>query len=443
MRWACRGTWRSVLLGAVVCTLLAASSCRPELRIRMSTRVFHDGSLERRLEVLGREAGGDLPSEEDWLENSVGLRLAEPEAWDRVERGPDRLLAEGFFLDAGELPPMLVYSTDEGARTDRARTRLRIEERTVLRRWVYLEFHGDPFGREETERALDGMVELLAEALEAELARQFGEGLDTAPARRMLQTEGRSLALAMITIGRSVPGPGGDPRRAELWGRTLAQHGIPTVPVADPEEFWDQHIPLLVDWARRRTAESVSTPDQPLSPDDLLPFWPEPADPYPRLEEWTQRTWEDTEEIEERLLSQSNAIAGYYGRGTAPRFRFEIQVALPGTLYTTNGTPDGPRVHWMVRNDDMTLAESVLRAESLEPIDEALVALGARRRLAAADLVHLADLLWKRDDSGALRALLDEAVMEGDLRVLRNSGDEQIEALARELAELLDPQRDD
>ena len=62
MRWARRSAWQPILLGAAVCSLLAASSCRPELRIRMSTRVFHDGSLERRLEVLGREAGGETQS---------------------------------------------------------------------------------------------------------------------------------------------------------------------------------------------------------------------------------------------------------------------------------------------------------------------------------------------------------------------------------------------
>lgn len=438
-----RGAARpALLLPAAI--LLLAGSCRPDLLVRLTTRVFHDGSLERRVEVRGWDAEGNVPDEEDWLAAKVGLRLAEPDAWTRVERGRDRITAEGFFSGVEELPSTLSYSTDVGRRVDRVRTELRIEEKAILKRWSYREFHGDPFSRADSDSALDTLVELLVEALESELHEQFGEGLDTRPAAALLRTEGRALAQAMISVGRRTRGVAGENSRVELWTQVLAQHGVPAVPVEDPDDFWKVHVPLLIEWSRGRIAAAISTPDEPVSADALLAFWPDPEEPEPRLEEWARRTWGGTEAVEQRIAENIETIAGYYGRGTAPRFRFEVSVRLPGTLLSTSGAPDGNGAWWLIRNEDMTLSDFVLRADSAEILVEPLVALGARREFDVSQLARMADLLWRRDPEGVLAGLLAEAVRGGGLRPLRDEATvpDGYEHLARELADLLDPDVD-
>jgi len=439
-RWAVK----TALVMTPVALALLAASCRPELLVRLTTRVFHDGSLERRVDVRGWTPDRSEPEEEDWLASSVGLRLAEPDAWARVERGRDRMMAEGFFNSVDDLPPTLSYSTDVGRRVDRVRTELKIEEKVILKRWSYREFHGDPFSRADSDNALDALVELVVEALQSELRRQFGGELNVEPAAELLRTEGRALAQAMISVGRRTRGVAGDDPRVELWTQVLAQHGVPAVPVQDPDEFWAVHVPLLIEWSRGRVAAAISTPDRPVSADALLGFWPDPEEPEPRLEEWARRTWGGTEAVEKQIEDNIETIAGYYGRGTAPRFRFEVNVRLPGTLLGTSGTPDGNGAWWLIRNEDMTLSDFVLRADSVEGLDEALIALGARREFDASQLTRLADLLWKRDPEGVLADLLAAGVRGAGLAPLRDESAvaDGYEQLARELADLLDPEVD-
>lgn len=435
------GVKTALVLIPLALTLLAGS-CRPELLVRLTTRVFHDGSLERRVEVRGWEPDGSVPDEEDWLASSVGLRLADPQAWSRVERGRDRIRAEGFFASAEELPQTLSYSTDTGRRADRVRVDLRIEEKVILKRWSYREFHGDPFSRADSDAALDGLVDLLVEALESELRREFGEELDSGPAAQLLRTEGRGLAQAMIGVGRRTRGVAAEEQRIELWGQVLIQHGAPTVPVGDAEAFWEVQIPLLVEWSRERVAEALSTPDEPISPDSLLSFWPDPQDPLPRIEEWAQRTWGSTEAVESRIDDHLETLGGYYGRGNSPRFRFEVSVRMPGTLLSTSGTPDRNGAWWLLRNEDMTLSDFALRAESVETLGEPLTTLGARRQFDLPQLIQLTDLLWKRDPEGVLADLLAEGLDGAGLGLLLDEDrvPEGYRVLARELAELLDPE---
>jgi len=389
-----------------------------------------------------QNADGSAPEEEDWLSSIVGLRLAEPNAWSRVERGRDRIRAEGFFSSAEELPPTLSYSTDVGRRVDRVRTELKIEEKLILKRWSYREFHGDPFSRADSDAALDALVGLLVEALESELHNQFGEGLNTAPAAELLRTEGRAAAQALVNVGRRTRGVAGADQRAGLWAQVMAQHGVPTVPVEDPADFWEAQIPSLIEWSRARVAEAISTPDDPVSPDALLAFWPDPEDPGPGLEQWAARTWGSSDAVEQGIEDNLETIAGYYGRGSAPRFRFEVSVEMPGTVLATSGTPDGAGAWWLIRNEDMSFSDVVLRIDSVESLGEPLVTLGARREFDVSQLTRLADLLWKRDPEGVLADLLAECVRRGGLDPLRDEElvPDDYEHLARELADLLDPE---
>jgi len=274
----------------------------------------------------------------------------------------------------------------------------------------------------ESERALDALVELLAEMLESELHRHLGDELNTAPARKFLQTEARSLALALIGVERRMRGSEPDAQRIVLWSQVLAQHGVPTMPVEDAGEFWNLHGAMLVEWSRQRIAEELSNPRFPVSQDDLLGFWPDPEDPTPEIDAWIRRTWSDPEQVEKEIESHLSAIGGYYGRGSSPRFRFEIGVSMPGVLLGTNGAPDGSTARWLIRDEDMSLSDFILRAESADLLEEPLVALGARRALNTAQLIQLVDLLCKRDPSGALTELLAEAVEQGSLEdILRRA----------------------
>ena len=97
--------WLACLL--VGASVLFITGCRPRLVVRLATVVYDDGSLTRRLELRGITAEGEEPTEADWLESSVGVRLADPDAWAHVDMDPGRLSAEGFFPSAAQLPPIL------------------------------------------------------------------------------------------------------------------------------------------------------------------------------------------------------------------------------------------------------------------------------------------------------------------------------------------------
>jgi hypothetical protein len=211
------------------------------------------------------------------------------------------------------------------------------------------------------------------------------------------------------------------------------------MPAENGDQFWELHSAALVEWSRRRIAEELSSPSLPVSQDDLLGFWPDPEDPAAELDAWSRRTWADAERVQDEIESHINAIGGYYGRGSSPRFRFEVGVTMPGALLGTNGAPDGSTARWLIRDEDMSLSEFILRAESADLVEDPLIALGARRSLTATQLIQLVDLLWKRDPSGALTALLARAAAGGGLDLLRGEAPEELAGLAWELADLLDP----
>jgi hypothetical protein len=217
------------------------------------------------------------------------------------------------------------------------------------------------------------------------------------------------------------------------------------LPAIDAQDrFWAAALPQLMDWSRRRIAEALSTEQRIVTPDDLA-FWPTGEDPgeiESRVTEIAERVWPDGEELERLVESHLSTVSGYYGRGGAPSYRFEVRVTLPGTLLRTNGTPDERSVVWLFREEDLGFGTRALRAESVALDEEKLTALGARRRLERARLLQLVDLLWQRDVNGALVETLALAVEDGNLERLREESavDDELLALARELADLLDPE---
>jgi hypothetical protein len=428
-----------ILVPLAAAALLLANSCQPDLLVRLSTRVYHDGSLERRLELRGWTSEGEIPTDDDWFAEKAGLRLAAPEAWNRIERRPGRIDAEGFYLSVDDLPAVFRFHIGEHLeKTDRIRTALEIDDRIVIKRWKYMEMHGDPFSREDAERALSALADLAVEALEKELRSHFGEALETGPAADLLRDQGRSLFSALLSVDRRVSNME-DEKRIELQKQVLAQHGAPVHPVEEPSEFWERETPLLFEWSRGMIADALNTPDYPVAPDDLS-FWPVGDDLEMMAQEIIERVWGDEETLWELADPHLSSLTGYYKGGDTPGFRFEVLVELPGTLLIANGTPDEAGVRWLFRDEDLALSDTVLRVETVEPIVEPLIALGARRSFSKARLMQLADLLWKRDPQGILSQRLGEAVQQGDIDLLRDEEavPDGYKSRVRELANLLD-----
>jgi len=418
--------------------MLVTVSCRPELTVRLSTLVYHDGSLDRSVEIVGRTSKGDAPTDDTWMVETAGLRLADPNAWERVDEEPGWVHAEGFFGSVEELPPILSFTDGDSARRARISTRLEIEERVVLRRWSYVETHGDPYSASDSAAAIDALTALAVEALRSELNTHFGGRVDTGPAEDFMWNRGRGLAQASLTVTRNTAGWENVEQRQERWARVLSQYGTNPVTIDDPDDgFWEPQMEMLLDWGRNEVAAAISTPEETIAPEELT-FWPMGEDHEEQLTEIIERVWGSEERLFELVEPHLAALAGYYAGDLIPRFLFEVRAQLPGILLETNGTPDGDSVVWIFRERDLTFRDLSMRVDSVELQEEPLVALGARRTLELARLVQLTDLLWDRDKDGRLVALLARAVHDGNLDLLRDKDEipEELQARARELADL-------
>ena len=428
-------------LAAIAFFVLAALTlaCRSDIVVRVFTRIYEDGSVSRRVEVVGRRADESKPAEKDWLRSEAGILLARPEAWARHEASTGRLYAEGTFPAAADVPPSLAFETDAGLVSDGAQPALAVENLVILKRWVYTETYADPFGASAVASALDRLAGMAAEALRDELQRQLGEKVDTAPAERFVKTEVRALAAEVLDArGRNL----GDARaaaRETLFAAILKKHGISAAPAGE-KGFWNAQQAGLIDWSRRRVAEALSRPDAPVSP-AALTFWPTADDLEDRAKEVLERAFGPEDALDKSLTPSIRALSGYFGDAGSPRFRFEAALEMPGRLLATNGTPGREGVFWFLRDEDLGTAGRTLEAESVALDDEKLRVLGARRELEPAQLLQLTDILARRDPEGALRRVLTAAVEKGRLSMLREKDavPEELSLLARELADLLDP----
>ncbi len=445
------GRRRSAGRLAAVCLLAAAGvSCIPELAVSVVTRVFEDGSAERRIELIGRDPEGAVPTEPGWLASKAGVSLAAPGAWKRVEQAPDRLLAEGRFPSVELIPGTIAHGLGEPSgdspeaprletRADRDRIGLRREDLVVLTRWVFRERYGDPFDAGDRASAVDTLVNTACEVLSSELHRSFGPGFDTTPAESLLRGEGRTLFLELLSVRERVPGEDRAGDREDLWRAVLRRAGAP-VPPDGAAPFWEAEAPLLARWARQRVAASLTVPERRIHADDLA-FWPlEPGD-EDLIRGIAERAAGSEDALFARISPSIGALQGYYGAGGAARHRFVFRLIPPGRLLRTNGAPDGGGILWVARNSDLQGRDLLMDAETWAPRDDALKSLGARRELSTRRVLMLVDLLAERDPGGELKKLVRSAVRRSSLAHVREAPDlpDDMKARARELADLLDP----
>jgi hypothetical protein len=430
----------------VLAALLVLAGCGEEVVVRESTRVYRDGSLSRSIEISGREADGSTPTDAAWLAETAGVALASPDAWGRIDERPGYLAAEATFARADGVPRILTHAGEKGSVLDRTRIDLRDDDLVVMRRWIYEEVRGDPYGAEELAAAVDAMVELAVDYLREEVRKEFGSGMATARAETFLRRDVRSLALDVFGLMRQTLGSEDDPAAMAALLEILARHDVRR-PGGDPpssdDDLFDVAAPPVMTWMLDGLATALSTADAPVAPEDL-DFWPTLEDlstleisdqpqADPRVEAFTRAA--------EVLL---DALSGYYGNEGSPRFRFESHIEMPGRLLRTNGTPGTDGVHWLYRNVDLALGDVTMTAETVELDLDALVALGARRDFDTAALLRLTDLLATRDTEAVVRELLAAAVETGrlDLLIDEERVPDELERLARELHELLDPSRE-
>ncbi len=428
-------------LAAASVLLLEAllGACRSDVVVRVSTRVYEDGSVSRRVDVTGRRADESKPPAKDWLRTEAGIRLARPEAWARREESTGRLFAEGTFPSAADVPPALAFETDAGQVPDGAQPALAVENLVILRRWVYTETYADPFGAGAIREALDRLAGIAADALADELHRQMGSKLDTSGAERFVKTDARNLVAELLDARGKSPGEAGAAARRAEFAKILARRGIAVAPAGE-SGFWDAQQAALIDWSRRRVADALSRPDAPVSP-EALEFWPTPDDWTSRAQEVLERRFGSSEELDAAVTPAYRALSGYYGDAGSPRFRFELALEMPGRVLATSGAPGREAVLWFLRDEDLGAAGRTLEAESVALDDEKLRALGARRELDTSQLLQLTDILARRDPDGALKRALAAAVEKGRLSLLRekDAAPEALSPLLRELADLLDP----
>ncbi len=420
--------------------VLPAAACGEEIVVRVSTRIWPQGGVGRRVEIVGREGDGAKPREQDWLKTQARVQLASPALWSRIDESPGRLVAEGVFPRVEDLPPTLAHRSQTGIVADHSQASLEARDLVVMKRWAYRETLGDPYGADEAAIALNALLAMAKEALREEVRRTFGRRVDPAPAERFLETEVRSVLRDLLPGLRHAKALESvrDPAFRTRWTEVLVRHGVPVADNAD-EPFSMPQVDLLLSWCRERVARALSTPEARWTGEDLT-FWPSGDDTNEKLEAIADHSFGGEEGLTRRLEPILAAFSGTYGDALGSRFRFETRLAMPGRLLRTNGTLDRDGVLWLFRDTDLAHGERVLEAESAELHDDSLRSLGARREFDPLRLLQLTDLLATRDTDGALQALLTEAVDRQRLAILREEKVPlEIAPLARELADLLDP----
>lgn len=427
---------------ATVCLALAPlTGCRTEVVVRIASVVFEDGGVERAVDLVASDPEREEPPGPNWIPDDVGLDLAEPDAWSRVERDPQRLRAEGYFPSSAEVPASLVYRTDLGPRADTRGLSVSIRDHGVVRVWELTERYADPIGRGEVERALGALVDMAVDLLLDEMRAFFGGDMDLRRAEVLLREDGRRLGRAALAASRQAPGVGRDEERTLAVGEALTAEGAPPVGDVGDEDRLLALVRSLLAWERDRVAAALSTDERAVSAAEMT-FWPGGDDLETDVVEMIARH-RDEESFQEEALRAASGLSGYFGAGNSPRLRFEVSARLPGTLLRTNGTPsdDGRSVLWLVRAEDLAGEETVLHAASAALDRRALTRLGARSRLELPELLRLVDLLERRDPHGDLAAALAVALDAASLEPLRDPETlpDTIEEAAGELADLLDP----
>lgn len=448
-----RGIAAAVAAVAALALLVSTSSaCLPVADVTVDTVAYPDGSLDRRvhLDVRSPEDDGTDGSAGDEREDRDALAeakidLVEPDAWDRLERGPTSVRASGWFPDAAAVPGILRHEVDgdDLGVPDRSVIAYEVVDLVVAELYRFTEAYGDPYDRAAISGVLDESTELVLEALRSEVARDLDtDEVDVAAMERLVRVEGRALAYELLSAQRSHPGLHESDRLAATRRTILESRGV-RAPGAEPDDLEALATAGLAE-AARALSGALSTADRTVVPQDVALLEGMAAGEIDALVEAIERVWgEDAEDTIARLEDLWRRLAGFHSDSSVD-LRLRWRVRLPGRLLATSGAPaaDGAVV-WFARGTDLVAGDAVARAESIVLDDEALRRAGARRSFATEELLELVDLLTVRDRDGLLRRRLAAAVERGDLAPLDPADGDETDGASgtylRELATLLRP----
>ncbi len=436
---------RTATLG-LLCLGLFCAGCRPDVLVEIASRVYSDGSIDRQVDVTGRDKPtANLSETPGWLQDKTGLILAAPDRWDRVEIGPSTLHAEGIFRLPEDVPPVLAHIKGDSKVPDRQQVRLDRDDLVVLTRWRFQEQFGDPFGPAHVDAAVDKILELVSNYFRDELTAMYGSRVDLDGVDRFLRLDAGPVVREFLTARQSAPGIERFQNRYQRWRNILERHNAPVVYPENLEpgetiyDFWELQTDPLLDWSRERLAAAVSTSDETVEPRHLA-FIPDALNLEERIEDLMVELYGSEEAALTELEPLFQTIEGHYASEGSPRYRFRCRVALPGKVLTTNGVAEDGELVWFFRGEELPAGDITLQAESVELNLPALKALSARRSFGAADLLNLVDILGKQDSDGRLKALLRQAMEAGNLTLLEDTEDElppDLQPLALELLEIL------
>ncbi len=430
----------------VLCMALLCTGCRPDVLVEITSRIYPDGSIDRQVDVTGREKPTEPPPETPgWLLDKSGLVLAAPGRWDHVQASPSGFHAEGIFRSAEDVPPALAHIEDDAEVPDRQQVRLEQDDLVVLTHWRFREDLGDPFGPAHVDAALNAVLELVAGYFRDELTAMYGDRIDMNGVDRFFAEEAGPIAREFLSARQAAPGLERFADRYDRWRSILARHNAPVVypenqePGEVPPDFWELQTAPLLDWSRKRLAAAVTTSQEAVEARHL-DFIPDGESLEERLIELLIQLYGSEEAGLKELEPLFRAIEGHYASGSSSRYRFRCRVALPGTVLATNGVTEDGELVWFFRGEELPAGDVTLLAESVELNLPALKALSARRNFSALDLMNLVDILGERDPDGRLKARLQQAVDAGNLAVLESDEDElplELQPLTLELVELL------
>lgn len=419
--------------------VLISPGCGSDILVQVQTTVLPGGVVERRVEALESqrldEAGHPKP---DRL-----LEVARPAVWKHIEEKNDRLILEGTFGTAADVPPAFSLSMgdqDQKPRHVEERDRLRLESSdcVVLTHWRWREIYSDPIEPVDPGPVLDRLTEKFILSFREEIRRQLGEAVDTTRAEALIRGEGRLITGQLAEAMRGTSALENEKDMSQTWTRVSRALGLPVAETADGTQFLDSQIWVLMARAREKVALALSTPDFPVAPEDLA-FWPISEDHRSEKPDFLESLLDgpEGEELVQALFG------GFFGEGGGHQFRFVMRVVLPGRLLRTNGAPDDNAATWFFRSQNIRARGVTLDAESFAFDTSRLRRLGARTDLGPAAALEIVDILETGDPQGHLRSLLLEAIEKRNLNLLRQRpekwpGDP---ALADNLADLFDPQK--
>jgi hypothetical protein len=418
---------------------LATIGCLPESVVDVTTTVYRDGSIDRSVRIEGRDGDGAIPTGRDWPREELAIGLAHPDAWSRVDVRDGVIEAEGFFLNADDVPTLLQHHLDDGSIvSDRGGVTLRIDDLLLARRWSYVETWGDPFGATEVTDAVDELLRLFGQVLREDLRRDLGADVDLAPLDALLGGTVRQALLELLQVERRFAEVPDDDARTRVLQLVLARHDV-VIPAVDPDSFWGQATPALIDAFGARLAAGLSGPERTVTQDDLA-FHRGRDDLGAWLDDAARHALGSPEEFENRVTVALGPIQGGYGGMVRTRFRFRSRVVMPGRLVRTDATPDDGGAIRFFRGESMLSRDVAWSATSIEPDEERLRALGIRRSFEPLELLQIEDLLDHRDPRGTLRGWVEQAIDRGSLALLRDTEalPDDVERAARELADLLE-----